>query len=71
MPDGRVIVKKGHTLKLLVPRKSTLRGFRILFAYGEKCLADPDIMKDRNLAILGIVAGAKQPYIGYFTEVFE
>lgn len=67
--DGRVVVRQALEKPKRIP--PVLRGFRILFAYGEKCLVNPNMLKDHNLTILGIVADAEQPFVGYFTEVFE
>lgn len=85
-PDGRIVVRplQKDEIELVLPDGRTVigkvvgqkpepapTGFRILFAYGEKCLADPDIMTNHNLTILGIVAKAEQPFVGYFTEVLK
>ena len=68
--DGRVIVvRNAPIVQEPKPRPS---GFRIVIAYGEKCLSSPNTEElSHNLWILACVAGADQPIVGYFTEVFE
>ena len=70
LADGRVIVvRNAPIVQEPKPRPS---GFRIVIAYGEKCLSSPNMEElSHNLWILACVAGADQPIVGYFTEVFE
>lgn len=34
-------------------------------------MANAEVMADRNLGTLGYLSGARQPYVGLYSEVFE